>query len=752
VFIREVEGGFMKRRTFSLFLLVSLGGVSALPAQEAAPVVVGRVVDEQGSALAQALVVVEGSGRMAETDTAGRFVLRSHPAGRHRLRVSLLGYAPVMRVVEVPAAGQSTEVVITLASTPLSLPGIQVTGTATGRDPLAVTQSTTQLSGKQLERELSTTLAETLRSQPGLAVRYNGPAAAAPVVRGLTGDRILVLQDGQRTADLSGSADDHGVTIDPLTAQRIEVVRGPATLLYGNNALGGVVNVISGDLPTTLPSRGSWLVGVQTESAYPGISGSAKAMLPLGGGWVLNARGGGKSAGDVRIGRDPELGRRLENTDMRNFNGAAGLGYIGDRTVAGGTFKLYDFRYGLPVPPETDPVRIRGRRYEGSGRAEWTLSSPLFSLVRVEGTVQDYTHDEVDVATDAVLQAFALKTQTANLTLRQGRFGPLAEGAWGISGLFKDYAATGPAALTPVALSRSVGIFGFQELALAENGPALQLGGRYDLYRIASRGSAKFGPGQANDYRAFSGSVGLRLPLAEGVSLGASYARSFRAPTVEELFSGAYHAGTGTVEYGDPDLGDERGRGLEGVLRVQTGRLNGQVAVYRNAVDNYIYMAARGDTIIEGAEVQVIDYTQDRATLTGVEGSLEWAASRQVVVMVMGDMIRAELHGGTSLSFMPPTRLGGEVRWDNGTYSLGGTLHREFRQDRVGAADELPTDAHTIFRLSAGVRSSMGGVTHSLMLRADNLADRLHREATSRIKDFAPNPGRNISAIYRLYF
>lgn len=741
----------MKRGVLAL-LFASLGAGAPLWAQEAPSLVVGRVVDEAGTGLAQALVLDEGSGRMVETDAAGRFQLRSLPSGRHRLRVTLLGYAPVVREVEVAATGRLPEVVIALTSTPLSLPGLQVTGTAMGRDPLAVTQSTAQLSGKLLERELSTTLAETLRSQPGLSVRYNGPAAAAPVVRGLTGDRVLILQDGQRTADLSGSADDHGVTIDPLAAQRIEVVRGPATLLYGNNALGGVVNVISGDLPTMLPTRGNWLVGVQTESAYPGGSGLVKATLPLGGAWVLSARAGGKRVGDVRISRDSVLGDRLRNTDMRSVDGSVGLGYIGDRVTAGGAFKAYDFDYGLPVAPDTDPVGIRGHRVEGSGRAELTFSSAYFPTLRVEGTAQDYAHDEFDVASGAVLQAFALRTETLNLTLRQGRLGPLSEGAWGVSALFKDYAATGPEALTPAALSRSFGVFGFQELAFGAGGPALQLGGRYDTYRIESHASENFGAGRTNDYRALSGSVGLRVPLAEGASLGVSYARSFRAPTVEELFSGAYHAGTGSVEYGDPGLREERGRGLEGVLRVQRGRVHGQVSVYRNAIEDFVFLAERGDTVIDGADVQVLAYTQERATLTGAEGSLEWAATPQLVLLVMGDVVHAELRDGTPLSFMPPARLGGEVRWDDGTYSAGWQVHREFRQDRIGAAGESPTEAHTIFRLSAGVRKRQGRLTHSLALRGDNLTNEPHREATSRIKDFAPNPGRNISLVYRVFW
>lgn len=740
-------------RPLILALLLLVGVSVPLTAQEPRLTVSGRVVDDRGAPLARAAVVEEGSGRILETDHEGHFVLRQVTPGRRTLRVSLPGYSPATRVIEVGASGLDSALVITLVTTPLTLPGIQVTGTAaSSRDPLAVTQSTMQLSGRQLERELGSTLAETLGSQPGITIRFNGPAAAAPVIRGLTGDRVLILQDGQRTADLAGSADDHGVTIDPLLAQRIEVVRGPATLLYGNNALGGVVHMISGDLPVTRPSRASVTASAQTESAFPGIAGGARAELPLGESWVLTLRGGGRSTGDTRIGRDPELGRRLENTEMENLNAAAGLGYIGDRHNASAAFRLYDFEYGIPTPPDADPVSLRGDRREGAGRAEFALPSPVLHSITLDGTVQDYVHDEIDVPTGSILQSFALQTGTVNLTLRQGRLGPIAEGAWGISGLYRDYAATGVGALTPPAESRSLGLFGFQEIDLTDGGLALQLGGRYDIYRIESKTADKFGPGRRADYRAFSGSVGLRIPLAEGISLGTSYAGSFRAPTVEELFSGAYHVGTGTVEFGDPGLEEERGHGLEGVLRVQTERLNGQIAAYRNAIDNYVYLDARGDTIIDGSTVSVLHYTQNPAIISGGEASLEWAASRELVLRLSGDIVRATMRDGTPLSFIPPARLGFELHWDDGTYAIGGGVLHAFRQDRTGPADELSAPAYTNLRFSAGLRHLIGGTTHSLTIRGENLGDRLYRDATSRIKDFAPNPGRNISLVYRLYY
>lgn len=741
--------GSRVRLLASALLWIPLACVGAAVAQEMrTPVLAGTVRDLDGRPLAAAQVVVARSGRSVATDAEGRFAIRGLPAGTYRLEASLQGYAPARRDVSVPGA---STVDLVLARTPLSIPGIQVTATPGAGDTRAVTQATTQLGGRALEREMGGTLAQTLRNQPGVAVRSMGPGAAAPVVRGLTGDRVLVLQDGQRAGDLAGSADDHAVTIDPLTAQRVEVVRGPATLLYGNNALGGVVNVISGDLPASVPGRPEWAAAAQTESAFPGGAASLRGTLPLGGGWAAMLRGGARGVGDMRTGADPAPGDRLDNTAARSRNAALGLGYAGDVLAAGGAVRGYGFRYGLPVPPGSGAVTLRGRRREATGRAEVSPGSALVPGIRVEATAQDYAHDELD-GEDAIQQTFALRTVSAGALLRQGVVGPFAEGAWGVSALLKRYDATGPAALTPPAGSRGFGVFGYQEAELRPGGPALQLGGRWDLYAIRSDGTPRFGAGTARSFRALSGSAGLRVPLAEWLSAAASVARSFRAPTVEELFSGAPHAGTGSVELGSAGLRAERGWSAEGMLTVRGARWNGQFAAHRSAVDDFVHLAARGDTLVDGAPLPVFAYVQDRAILRGVEGSLEWAPGGSWVVGAMGDYLHAERADGTPLSFMPPPRLGASLRWDDGALSLGGDAHHEMRQDRVGAADERPTPAHTLVRLHAGLRVVRWGVVHSVAVRGENLGDEVHREATSRTKDFAPGPGRNLSLVYRVFF
>lgn len=211
-------------------------------------------------------------------------------------------------------------ITLTLTPSPLTLEGVQVTASLIGADPLGITQSTVELSGRALERSLGANVAQTLSTQPGLAVRYAGPGASAPAIRGLTGERIVVLQDGQRAADLSSTSPDHGLSVDQLSATRIEVVRGPASLLYGDNALGGAVNVISNNIPTVVPSHVEGYVATQVESANPGGALSGSVSVPLGSSLGLTVRASGRNLDDVRVGG----GGRLENSYSRNLPRYAG--------------------------------------------------------------------------------------------------------------------------------------------------------------------------------------------------------------------------------------------------------------------------------------------------------------------------------------------------------------------------------------------------------------------------------------------
>ncbi|HEV3049991.1 MAG TPA: TonB-dependent receptor, partial [Longimicrobium sp.] len=363
-----------------------------------------------------------------------------------------------------------------------------------------------------------------------------------------------------------------------------------------------------------------------------------------------------------------------------------------------------------------------------------------------------YRHDEIEAGGE-VGTRFRLDTQTGNLTAKT-RFGRL-DGAVGVSALRKDYSPEGEEALTPGAESRTGGVFIYQELPL---GPAsLQAGARYDVYLVRpdETDDERFAGVRDRDFSNFSGSLGVNLPVSKELSASLSVAQSFRAPTVEELFSNAFHHAAGSYDVGDPDLELETNRGAEAVLRAQSERINAQVAAFYSRIDNFITPEVVGDTTIvdehdgEEIEVPLNRFRQDDAQLRGLEGQVEAVVSRNIVLGVMGDLVRGDFVDGGALPFMPAARVGGSARWDDGTYSLGVEARHAFQQDRAEPA-AFRTDAYTLVNASAGLSLRRGARIHSIVLRADNLLDEEYRESTSRI--LVPSPGRNLSLVYRILF
>jgi iron complex outermembrane receptor protein len=756
-----------------LFLLATptaanglLPSVVSMPLQ---PAVIGIVRDSAGSPLPNAQVIVASIGRVASTDRDGRFVLRALPPGHHHIQVLLIGYAPAHVDVDVPPSGPDVTVQVMMRPTALRLSSVQVTASPLGVDPLDITQSTHELSGKHLERNLGASVAQTLSREPGIQMRYAGPAAAAPVIRGLTDERILVLQDGVRSADLSSSSADHGVSIDPLAATRIEVVRGPASLLYGNNALGGVVNVISNDIPSSVPSHREAYAATQGESASPGGALAAGIAFPMSQSVALSVRAGGRRLEDVRVGG----GRRLDNSYSRNLYAVAGLGYIGGRGSAGVGLRGFGFNYGLPAGEEG--VHIEGWRAQLLGQGAINITTPYLTYLKADGSAQTYTHDEVE-ATGDVGTTFRLQTQTFGLNGKT-RFGRL-DGALGASGLFKQYDPKGEEALTPSAKSNAAGVFVYQELPFggaagadthttAHGGlhgtghgdphelrrPTLQVGARYDVYVLNTAASAdpRFGPAARRSFSNVSGSVGVSLPLGRAGSLGFSAARAFRAPTVEELFSNGFHAAAGSFDVGNPDLDAEINQGLDAVVRLQSQSVSIQLSGYYNRIGDYIAPVPVGTVLVDGEEFPQIEYRQRDATLSGVEGSAETNLTRRAIVGLMGDFTRGRFADGSPLPFMPAPRLGGTVRWDNAGFTVGGDVRHSFRQPETPPS-EFRTAAYTLVYVQLGWSFIGRSAVNSITLRVDNLLDTEYREATSRIKHVAANPGRNVSLVYRILF
>jgi len=535
-------------------------------------------------------------------------------------------------------------------------------------------------------------------------------------------------------------------------------VRGPASLLYGTNALGGVVNVVSDEIPTSVPSRVQGFVAGMGERATPGGAGSGQLTVPLGHAIALSLRGGFRSSGDGYVGG----GERLLNSDSRNNSQGLGLAYVGERLTAGLAASRYDFRYGLPASATDEELgaKIDGVREQLRARVEFGGGRTGFvRQVRIDGSAQWYDHDEVE-RTGEIGTSFALQSQTVNATVKTalGR----VEGAIGLNGLFRQYDAAGEEALTPAANTAGGGFFVFQELPLGGDPsgdshaliPKLQVGARLDLLTITSKdGDAKFGRGRSLDFNSGSGSVGVTLPFTSRLTLGLSAARAFRAPTVEELFSNAFHAAVGTYDLGNPELKAEVNQGIDGILRADFARLNAELSAYANQVSNFIAPNIVRDTLTDDGVVPLNIFAQGDATLRGIEGRVEGTVAPNLVLGAMGDVVRGRFRGGDPLPFMPAARIGGQARWERGGISLATEMRHAFAQRRVsGGSIDVPTADYTLFNVSLGWQYIGSGLVHSVTLRADNLTDERYFDASSRLKSFAANPGRNLAVVYKVLF
>ncbi|MEX0836823.1 MAG: TonB-dependent receptor plug domain-containing protein, partial [Gemmatimonadota bacterium] len=347
---------------------------------------------ESGDPLAGVLVSVVDARPAATTHGDGSFHIAGLAPGMHTLRVERLGYRTLTLDVSTDETGAL--LVIELTASPLDVSGLIVTGALSERSAAESLRPVNVLSGQDLQRRLQGTVAATLASEPGVAVTSMGPATARPVIRGLSGDRVLMLEDGVRSGDMSSTGSDHATAMDPSSARRIEVVRGPAAILYGSNALGGVVNVIRDEVPSDVPHHPTGAVTLQGQSVTGAYGGSAHVRTAVTDRIPVRLEVGGRSSGDLRT----PIGR-LENTGAERWNVGGGVAWVEENGHIGAAFRAFKNDYGIPggfVGGHEEGVRIEmermSTRVDGRLEGEW---GPFRSL-EVDGSHTWYRHLEIE--------------------------------------------------------------------------------------------------------------------------------------------------------------------------------------------------------------------------------------------------------------------------------------------------------------------------------------------------------------------
>jgi len=713
----------------------------------------GRVVARDGHAVAGATVVVVELHRVALTQTDGQFRFADMPAGSYTVTVRRLGFAPLARQVSVAA---STTLDLTLERTSVWVEPVTVTATRAPLDVFSSPLPTEALSEDRLRRAQSVSLAHALAQLPGINALSTGQQIGKPVIRGLAGPRVLVLEDGSRLEDYSWS-DEDGPSVDARLAQRVEVIRGPASVLYGSDALGGVVNVIPEELPDANGGPRAMHTGLEISGASNNaeLEGAARVEGASGGwGWRLFGIGRFASSLHTPVGE-------LDNTGFSAMSGEAVVGTRGARgsttlryTRYGGEFKLLEAEgptTGETGGPERklsdDRVQLAGTYLLGGVRVETKAQWQLHSLVEVSDTgVSTGGQPLKGTAFDLLLNTLTLDV------LAHHTAGARVHGTLGVSGLTQSNDTRGRIPLVPDARVRSGAVFAFEQAVLGRL--SLLAGARVDVRRLTADSNAKLGlSSQTRDYTAFSGNVGIVYRMG-AAALTANLGRAWRAPTLFELYSNGAHLGEARYEIGDPGLKPEAGMNVDAAARWQRGRIRAELAGYRNAIGRFVYITPTDSFVTVSTSppdsLRVYRYQQANARLLGGEVAVEVEVATPLTLRARADAVRGTNRAtGDPLPLVPPARaaLGVELHriafnWVDRTYA-GAEIEVATRQTRLNPLD-IPTRGHTLLNLSAGiVRPLFGQVCH-VDIAVRNATNVSYRSFLSRYKEFALDPGRNV--------
>lgn len=639
-----------------------------------------------------------------------------------------------------------------------------VSVSAEARSQFDTFQPTSVLAGQELTKRVEMSLGATLDGQPGVSSRSLGPAPARPVIRGLDGDRVQILQDGQRLGDLSSQSGDHGVAINPAAATRVEVVRGPATLLYGANAIGGLVNIISDEIPTR-PEHG---VG---GSFTADLGSTAREAAGAGdvhvgnGTFALHAGGGGRRSGAVRT---PE--GRVGNSQSRNGFANVGASWTGARGYLGGSYGYDDTRHGIPVI-EGGTIALTPRRHALTLRGGARNLQGVFDSLRVTLGHRRYRHDELEG--DEVGTRFRNDTTDLEVMASHRRVGRL-QGSGGGWLLDRAFAAEGAEALSPPINERGLAAFLYEEVTWPH--VTVQFGGRVDRTTFTPLGEPR------REFTNGSGSVGLLLrPAAanDSVTVALSLARAARNPALEELFFFGLHHGNFAVEIGNPQLQSEHALGVDLSLRWRTPRVSGEVTYFRNAISDFIFrrqmdheeFESREEAFVarhsgrepaghhhedgsesEGDEdVAFIEFVGADAVLQGVEAHADVQLTSRLALETGVDYVRGTLTtDDTPLPRMPPLRGRVGLRYQVNAFQAGSELTVMAAQHRLAGA-ETATDGYRLLRLFASYSFGQQAVS-TITARLDNATNALYRNHLSLIKDLVAEPGIGARLLYSVKF
>ncbi len=643
---------------------------------------------------------------------------------------------------------------------PVALEEIVVTSSALRETALEIAQPASVLGGDELRRRIAASLGDTLAGELGVSSTYFGPSASQPVIRGLGGYRVQVLQDGAASLDVSTLSQDHAVSIESVVSKQIEVVKGPATLLYGSGAAGGLINVVTDRIPAT--ASASPLTGaleLRGDTSSEERTGAATINGGLGA-FAFHADYFDRETDDIHIpsfaqsrqlraGADDQGPRdRVPNSAGDFKGGSAGASIVGDPGFLGVAYTRYETVYGLPAEEEAFIDLVQDRF---DLRGEWRVGGGFLDAVRTTASYSDYEHIEFEgpgiPGTTFDQTAYDLRTALDH------HFADNWRGTFGAQFVDIDFVAAGDEAFVPASVTRNKSLFAFEERSFESW--TLELGTRVEQQTVDPDpviGAPDY------DETAVNVSAGLVFKLPSARSLAFNVTRTERHPQAAELYANGPHLAVGRVEIGNAGFDKETAYTFDVSLRSAGEGVRWALSAFFNDYDDFIFLNPTGDVFAgeeEGDFLPVFQYLQDEARLYGYEAEvivpLLPSVGNTLDLRLSSDYVRGELKDGGDLPLIPPLRVGAGLDYKQGAWQASLEAIYNDTQDRVPVG-EFTTDDFTMVNLDISYRLPLAGSNWLLFARGTNLLDEDARLATSPLRDILPLSGRSLRLGARVEF
>jgi iron complex outermembrane receptor protein len=629
----------------------------------------------------------------------------------------------------------------------------------------------TVLSGDELHTKVGQTIGDTLKNEPGITSQSFGPGVGTPVIRGQSGPRVRVMQNSLGNNDVSSLSPDHANGVDPIIAERVEVLRGPSTLLYGNGAIGGVVNVIDNRIPEQVPGK---LLSGAGEQRYDSATTEASSALKLEGGkdmFAYHVNGFYRDQGNVHIGGQPidETAARatdptlegtpilenpaglINNSNARSRGGSAGASIIGDVGLVGAAINSLEKNYGIP-PNGTGspPVRIQLNQTKYDFKGQLNKPFALAEELRIKFGYTDYKHVELEGGTPAT--TFLNKSYESRLELEHRPIG-IVKGVLGFQSVNSQFSALGEEALVPPTDIDSYGLFAVESFAIGD--VTFELGVRGEWQGLTPKETFN-----SVSYVPISGSVSALWDITKQHQVSLAVTQSQRAPQVQELFSKGIHDATQSFELGDPNLQKEISYNLDLGYRFNADWMTAELNLFHNWVNDYIFQQQANVVFNEdlddfeaicsgpsGACLPVLKSAQANAIFRGFEGRTVFPLMQNrygaLDLTLFGDYTRGSFEQGDDVPRMPPLRYGLQLSYEKDEWTADARLTRSEAQIHAGE-NQSNTPGYLLLNLSAQYRlASFHDSEVMLFARGKNMLNETIRNSTSYLRNFAPEPGRS---------